>query len=872
MARSSSPLVSSPAVALTAFALSISLPGLATAQVAERIEEAATGRNLPCVESPADGAPVQVIDAATRKPVAGALVTWFPQDAENGESDDLVPEPQLLELRRRSGKSVRTGADGTTRVGAFRWLVASDGDRYAGTSHALRGRTLVLELKPSRSIVVTTIDGAGKPVAGVPIALRDREEARGSEDEWLTATGADGRVAIGPLDLFTTFHTEALRELWVAVDAPLAALLQQRFTLAEIPPQPVEFKMPPTGRMVIDVVDGEGRPDETLGSKMLRSPYDFEEERTAAENAGARWPAVEWFVWDRRSHHELPHVETGLRLVASARGRNDLEATSIVDGPKSAGDTVTVRLVIPDADTISARILDEKGDPYAMREVTLFLLDEPNRLVRRMLATGTTDADGRLRAPMSIYARIGGEKEITRFLESVIHRPDGKGILASALIELPKSKQLASFDVGEIRLHAPPLFAKGVVVDDAGAAVAGASLRVMVWPKEMFSGSYLNSGDQALSAKSAGDGAFEIWGDAPDGKLDVSAQADDVGHAAPLMDSDEVGFNVGASDLRLVMWRSGTITSRVIGDLEEVGDLGLSVHWMRADGNEGGFSGGVNDDGSIEFNAPIGVASFTIERGGTPIATRDKIEVKPGAVIDVPPVELATSKHQVELTIVDDLGKPVPAGWIALPDPEEEARTAEMAKVFPPGFKEMIPLPRRPSVSTFKDGMFTLRSDRAIPSFAVGAADRTAVVIRHAASAERVVLDPAPRVALVVEFGGDPIPAPLLFLAKLSHANDDEEWFRFGPEEMSPADSLRLARLEGITLERATPVDVPVRCLGRTRVDLLLGEKSPGGHSGTTIDFEPREVEVQRTSERQVFHLKVSRDSIDAVLKQRAQR
>lgn len=870
MACAPKPFARGLAVTLTAIALSLSILRSLPAQVAERSKEAPAADEPACVEPPADGAPVKVVDAATRKPVAGALVTWFSQST-GSDSGELVPEPQLLELRRRFGMSVRTGTDGVTKVGSFRWLVASDGTRYAGASHAVKGQTLVLELKPSRSVLVATVDRDGKPVGGVPIALRSREHGRGARDEWLTATGADGRVSIAPLDLFATFHAEALREIWIAVDAPLAAPLNRSFTLAEIPAQPIEFEMPPTGRMVIDVVDAQGRPDETLGAKTVRARYDFDPERAAPENAGARWPAVEWFVWDDRSHHELPHVETGLRVVVSARRRNDMTATSIVDGPKSAGETVAVRLVIPDPESVSGRILDEKGDPIANQEVTLFVMEKSNRLRRRSFAKGTTDADGRLHAAISIHLRPSGDDKWMRFLEPTVHRSDGKGVLASALIELPNAKWLESRDFGEVRVHPSPLFAKGVVDDDAGAPVAGASLSLTALPTESFTGSYLTRSDDVLRSRSSADGTFEIWGEAPNGELHLSASVNPEDRATPLMASDRVEFKAGAADLRLVLWRAGTVTSRVVGDLGGAGRLGLSVRWTRVDGQVSGFSRGVADDGTIEFLAPVGVASFTVEQGSTPIASRSKIEVKPGAVIEVPPIELAGANHEVELTIVDELDHPIPEGWIAMPDPEEVARIAEMAKHSPPESMKSVPLPREANVTTFENGKSTLRSERAIPTFAVGAAGRTAVVVRHAASAERVVLEPAPRVALVVDYDGDPIPAPFHFLATISHPNDDEEWFRFGPDAMFPVDSLQLPRLDGITLERAAAVDAPLRCLGRTRIDLVLGQESPGGVSGTTIGCDPCEIDFVRTPERQFVHLKVARAAIDAVLKQLSQ-
>jgi hypothetical protein len=88
---------------------------------------------------------------------------------------------------------------------------------------------------------------------------------------------------------------------------------------------------------------------------------------------------------------------------------------------------------------------------------------------------------------------------------------------------------------------------------------------------------------------------------------------------------------------------------------------------------------------------------------------------------------------------------------------------------------------------------------------------------------------------------------------------------------MSSADSLNLPRLEGIVLKRDHPVAIPIRCLGKMRLSLVLGEKNGGGYSGTTIEGVPAEIDVKRSPADQVFRIKVDRAAIDAFMKQRAE-
>ena len=111
-----------------------------------------------------------------------------------------------------------------------------------------------------------------------------------------------------------------------------------------------------------------------------------------------------------------------------------------------------------------------------------------------------------------------------------------------------------------------------------------------------------------------------------------------------------------------------------------------------------------------------------------------------------------------------------------------------------------------------------------------------------------------------------------MFQVRIGAPHDDEEWFRFGPTFMSRAEGLELPSLDGIVLHRDKPVSIPVCCIGATAIELVLGEKSRGGFSGSTIDCDPMQIEVERAAGQQLFHVKVDRAAIDAVLEQREER
>ena len=187
--------------------------------------------------------------------------------------------------------------------------------------------------------------------------------------------------------------------------------------------------------------------------------------------------------------------------------------------------------------------------------------------------------------------------------------------------------------------------------------------------------------------------------------------------------------------------------------------------------------------------------------------------------------------------------------------------------MFPPEHLAMFAGNRHPAVTLFDDGLIKLSSEDAIPVLAIGAAGRAAVVLHDPSTLERVVLEPVPKVELVLDYEGDPVPAGKQFLVELGWQPDDAEWFRFGPSWMSNADSLRLPRLSGIELERGAPVAIPIRCLGATTLQMVIGVGSQGGYSGHMVECDPTVITIERKPDHQVFHVKVARDAIDECLK-----
>jgi hypothetical protein len=818
-------------------------------------------KEFECVEPPADGIPVLVVDPAG-KPAAGAYVTWFDEKADPPQ--DLAPEPALKDLRRVRGRTVVTDEHGATRIGEFRRVVASAAGAYAVAWYAPGSEPLALKLVMARTLSTTAVNADGNPVPGVTICLREREQSNGSYNEWRVKTGSDGAATVGPIDLFT--RIENASELYVAVDGPLAKPIIQRITPRELPAQPLRFVMPPTGRLVVDVVDADGRPLDSVERIDVREPYRSTKDSLPATQQGIEWLSVPSYSATASTHYEFDHVGLGLQFVLAAEADAIEPVEQTVVGPTRAGETVAVKLVGSPRDCIRARLIDERGVPVANRFVELLWMTDLGYGGRESLGSAKSDAEGRVAIPLSGRGRRRYANAVDQWVEFVARDGDEGRVRYEAIFPLPKSTRLEAHDLDNVRLHEVARLVRGTIVDDAGAPVSGAKVSVVIpvvlKPGEGYRGPAYGR-EPALRATSGADGTFEIYGDAPVGRLALLAEPADRRAVTPLQESAETGFEPGATDAKVVLWRCGTIVGRVVGDPDEISTLSWRVESERADGNRTSSACGFNDrDGSFDDTVPIGKATVAITRRGTPIAKFADLEVKPGAVLRLPPVELSASAHQCELTIVDELGKPVPAGWIALPDPDEERQREEARKMFPPSYEL---LPRRLDITPFKDGQSMLRSDQELRPFAVGALGRVAVVVMHPNTAERAVLEPAPKVSVQLEYEGDPLPEAFSFQVTLAIPAADPAFFRNGPDRMSTG-FWSYPRLDDIELTRGKPVELPIRSLGPLDVTLNLYRKRENGLVGSWVETDLKQIDVKRGA-AEVFHVRVERAAIEAAIR-----
>jgi hypothetical protein len=607
-------------------------------------EKADAGTRFESVAAPSGGTPVRVLDEQKRA-VAGAFVTWFEELPE--DSRELAPEPQLGALRRKFGKTVVTNADGETRVGRYACLVASAGTSYAATKLQRQHVVVTLVLRPSRSITIVTVDAQQRPVAEVPIVVGSDLRPNDFEFEWRASTDAAGVATFAPIDLLTPAGLDKERRLQVSVDAPLRVARNRRLAGNALPAEPIRFEMPPTGRLVLDAVEPDGLPIERIQSTTLRLKGDRS--------------SIAWEAWDGRSHHELPHVETGMEFDAEIENRQgQLETMQSVTGPRAPAESVTARLVGRNYPRVSARLVDEAGAPVADREVEWFVTYEGRRPDRMRMGSSRTDGDGRASIRYTLVAVWWPPWSSLRCWITVAERDDRKNrVEATGTVEIAiptDDRSNAPFhrDVGEVRVARSQLVASGIVVDDAGAPVSGVRIGVKIDLTGLVGehGIPIVGGfaDPLLWTTSGRDGAFEVFGDDHQAPHFLTASRGSAGPDYEFGHVEHPSFPQGTRDLRITLPRLGTLAGRVVCPSGEMQDVQLRLSGIDRRGDPVQWrSERVAVDGSFECFLPSGSWTLRIKPAGEGVGPSAKFELAPGTVVTLPPIDLHAPAEESEV-------------------------------------------------------------------------------------------------------------------------------------------------------------------------------------------------------------------------------
>ena len=471
-----------------------------------------------------------------------------------------------------------------------------------------------LRMEPLSGLRVWVKQSDGSIAGHIPVALEERLTA-GSSGRTIgdaRSSPSDGLALIDLGELEVDGPSAVLRDALdfsyvVVLDIPTKTPAVFPLDSKPAPGDEITVEIPSTGSLIARVTDHEGQPLKGKGSVYYwwNTP---EEAQRAPSGGGERVRDHSRSIENGEARFDGVGVGLVFNLVAHGGGHESARS-GWVPGPTGAGDetVVHIRLGPPNAE-VRFKVVGPDGAPVASTEFNAaFLYGEiardkrpPSSSHRRL----TSDSGG-------IVTYETGSYEFTRPRHLVlVHEDPNSDERSVGLLPLPKSVVSSErLDLGTIQLEPFHILAEGVVVDQHGATVAGASLRF----QRAWGDTWNERQNLGRAVTTDANGRFTFHGDRLVPRMGVTIAVPGVGRrwdgAESFYDSD---LAVGDRSLVLEVIRKEPTAPVEHGKLAldlrgQAGPafLRLGIYWKRHGSSGGG--------GSTEC-PPFNMGEFEMER------------------------------------------------------------------------------------------------------------------------------------------------------------------------------------------------------------------------------------------------------------------
>jgi len=460
------------------------------------------------------------------------------------------------------GARTTTDANGEAAVPAQKaplLVSARLGDEF-GFGSLPPGRSAVtVRLQPDERLVILTKNGAGTPAPAIPVIAFQQFGQQEARVLWQGTTDDGGSFAVEHFQLLRGDPPGNAKEpppetFAIAAAIALAEPVIVPFFGRPVGKEPITVVVPPSGGLDVLVVDRSGIPilsPASVTGTVEPAPEVKEPIRLAAGHVMQRASKP---VGSDAVH--LPRFGLGTTVRLSARFENERRPASEVVGGPQPDDGARVLHLAPQHVVVAGRLTMRDGTAIGTARLAAALW-RADRDVGRF--TIHTIADG------SFDVVTGGRNEGPFWLD-VRHTipPAEEGALPLQLGARVRIERLVAgerYDLGVIVLDALPPLVHGLVVDDLGAPVADADVRVQ---QEQPPSPQDNRNNRDpwrdlphLTGRTAADGTFVFHGPMPPGSIRIRADSDR--HFA-----DSVPLLAPGRDVRIVIVRNGIVRGRVL--------------------------------------------------------------------------------------------------------------------------------------------------------------------------------------------------------------------------------------------------------------------------------------------------------------------
>lgn len=428
---------------------------------------------------------LRVIAEEDGRPVPGAEVAWLCDDADiswllatTSEASPISTEDVAFD----SGHKLTADAQGMVSIPRLPWRIlvaARHGDfRGSATFTPWQPSPAQLPLAGGRQVTIQVVDPGGRPQAGIPVVLLAGEGAY-SEVLWQGVTQGPGGQAVARFRPDSIF--QGPRDFAAAFQFPITGGPPVPVDLEQ--PSSVRLTLPPTGRIVVRILDVDG------GLFRRRAHVRLEQ---AGEDDLPIWEG------HGRSHVEtdtqdgmavFPQVGLGLRWRVNARALDQEriwhDDALPVAGPTTSDELIQVTLKgTPAPGLLRARMVDEQGRPIpgllVCAWIDRILEDGPTLSCANSPRVLETDPEGRLalRGPADTNA-AGALIRLTGWKRT---GPGGQplGPWATFIVKPPFPPE--GKDLGDVVLVGEVPVVAGKVRNLGGEPVAGARVKLARHP------------------------------------------------------------------------------------------------------------------------------------------------------------------------------------------------------------------------------------------------------------------------------------------------------------------------------------------------------------------------------------------------------
>lgn len=594
----------------------------------------------------ADQVLVHVVDEETRSSVPGACVYRLDRRGDAGSGRSL--RERMLEFGERvtadaRGEVTMAGGDGSVALMGTASGRIGYGRLVAGASRV----TLVLQRDVS--IPVQVVDGAGKPVAGVPVALRRRDRYDHRVSQPVLTRGPDG-LAVVPVAPQFLGRDQPDTGFVVAIETGVVPRIAHPVSLRQPPTAPVRLSLPVTGAIDVRIRRLDGTPMPVQGGRIdLHVASEDDAARRVPFDLGAR---LDWSPLSS-DRHRFAHVGLGKFVAVVVEIPTESEPwVAWGRGPQRAGETVFLTAQpTHGAPRVRFRAVSEEEVPVANALLEIEVFQGAHGRLRR-----TVQSDER--GHFEVVIEEPYDPRTRRFLRvrQLVDRWSAKR-RSEALAEISRDLPPGTSDLGDLALGPPPVILRGIVVTGTGEAVAGAAVSVCLRRPGREEPWW-----QTLEGRFRTDdsGRFEVraWLRAHSGVLRLEARRR--GHTASVPSV----HRAGASGVRLVLDATASILGSVEQALLPLIQDGLSLE-LRPAGAPGSEPLPAPQWLGRRFRwvgVPAGTYHVELRYGSSaPIVAIGGVVAGPGDVVRDPRLRDVCAKgpRAIVLAVQDRAGRPI---------------------------------------------------------------------------------------------------------------------------------------------------------------------------------------------------------------------